>query len=201
MKSKSEELYDKFYNSINYERSGLFEILNKEFKIKNVLYPGSSLHITPSFYFNYVIYIDNSDLSNKFFKSINAVRDIINRNKRYRTNCYFKFYFHDYMQKIDFINEKFDLIISLYSNNVIKYFKEYLKKDGIFLYSDFNKEINKIKKSNAVKIYKIIKKYSKTYKLEDYNNTKVKSNKNIIIKNNSIEYKDTEIYYLLKLNT
>ena len=76
-----------------------------------------------------------------------------------------------------------------------------MKKDGIFLYSDFNKEINKIKKSNAVKIYKIIKKYSKTYKLEDYNNTKVKSNKNIIIKNNSIEYKDTEIYYLLKLNT
>jgi hypothetical protein len=41
----------KYYASIHFERTALFECLNAYFDAETLLYIGSSIHITPSFIF------------------------------------------------------------------------------------------------------------------------------------------------------
>ena len=65
--------YKKYYENIQFERIGLFNCIKNNFKIDNVIYLGSSIHITPSFIFPNVTYVDTSELSSLFFQDIKSV--------------------------------------------------------------------------------------------------------------------------------
>ena len=60
--------YDRFYSALNFDRSGLFELIKDEYGCGTVLYPGCSIHITPSFYFQHTVYVDISETAKKFFE-------------------------------------------------------------------------------------------------------------------------------------
>jgi hypothetical protein len=51
-------LYKKYHIEKNDERFGMFLLLAKKFNIESALYPGCFVHITPSFVFPKVVYID-----------------------------------------------------------------------------------------------------------------------------------------------
>lgn len=87
------EVYSKTYCDMNFERRGLFELLCQKFPSEKVIYPGCSIHITPSFYFQHVLYIDRSQAATDFFSdevvrlmksgTMELVGRIVSRNSAY----------------------------------------------------------------------------------------------------------------------
>jgi hypothetical protein len=47
--------YQKVYVDLGFERGGLFELVQKEYHPREVLYLGCSIHITPAFSFPHTI--------------------------------------------------------------------------------------------------------------------------------------------------
>ena len=114
------------------ERLELFELLNNKFTINNALYPGSALHITPSFFFPLTVYVDTYSKAKIFFKKQN-LQAFIKKKKRYEEDPILRFYPIDYAKKIDEKYDFFDLLISQYAGFISKHFKRYLKIGGILL--------------------------------------------------------------------
>ncbi|MBD3375223.1 hypothetical protein GF406_09320, partial [candidate division KSB1 bacterium] len=86
MKSRQiKHYYCKYFESIGFERLGLFECLQREFGERRVLYLGSFIHITPSFVFRNVTYLDRSELARDFFSDLTTVTDFIEQKKTYRS--------------------------------------------------------------------------------------------------------------------
>jgi hypothetical protein len=127
--------YEEYMKKVG-DRNGLFNILSINFPIKRVLYPGSYVDITPSFYFPYTVYIDTDKKANKFFKKGEMIKEFIEKNKVYSQDSFFRYFPNDYRLKIDEAENSFDLLISLYAGFVSKYFKNYLKNGGLILAND-----------------------------------------------------------------
>lgn len=76
-----QELYRESYVDNNFEREELFESLKTRFNINNALYPGSFVHVTPSFFIPEVVYVDNNRQTKKFFEQKDAIADLISRKR------------------------------------------------------------------------------------------------------------------------
>ena len=101
------------YESIEFERIGLFECLKSEFGERNILYLGSSVHVTPSFVFSNVTYVDNSENTRDFFKDETAVRQFVKRKKVYRHEPKIKYVNADY--NTGELSKQHDLILALFA--------------------------------------------------------------------------------------
>lgn len=132
------ELYKKFYTNIHFDRSLLFRTISTTFPCRTILYPGSSIHVTPSFYFPHVVYIDKSPLARDFFSRDSEVKELINANKCYKRSSYFKFINADFTGRLDVEERSFDLLISLYSGKISSPCKQLLRRGGYLLTNNFN---------------------------------------------------------------
>ena len=132
MKKSIPLLYHQYHIDKNYERLGLFELLAKNFTIKRALYPGSFVHITPSFVFPLVVYVDNFPKTNNFF-SDPKVSDYIDQRKLYKNKPVIRFHQKDYRLDIEESVESFDLLISQYAGFVSQFCIQYLKLNGLLL--------------------------------------------------------------------
>ncbi len=126
------DLYLRYFVERQFERLDLFQLIADEFKVKRALYPGSFVHVTPSFVFPSMVYVDNDKQANKFFKSPEIHR-LIEKRKVYPQDASFMFHFTDYMDGFDEKEKSFDLLISQYAGFVGQYCKPYLKKGGLLL--------------------------------------------------------------------
>jgi hypothetical protein len=111
---------------------GLFQIIAANYDIHRVLYAGSFVHITPSFVFPDVVYVDNDKQANAFF-STPEIMDYIMQRKTYPQTPYIQFHFMDYRDVFDEELASFDLLISQYAGFVGQHCKSYLKKGGLLL--------------------------------------------------------------------
>jgi hypothetical protein len=127
--------YEEYIKKIG-NRSELFNQLSINFPIKKVLYPGSYVDITPSFYFPYTVYVDTDKKANKFFRQGEMIKEYIENNKEYDEASFFRYFPTDYRKKIDEKENSFDLLISLYAGFISKYCKNYLKNGGFLLAND-----------------------------------------------------------------
>ena len=75
-------LYKKYHTDNENERLGLFLILSEKFHIKSALYAGSFVHITPSFVFPKVVYVDNNKQAKVFFNDP-TIYEFISKKKHY----------------------------------------------------------------------------------------------------------------------
>ncbi len=132
MAKSSLDLYRRYFVERQFERLDLFQLIADEFKVKHVLYPGSFVHVTPSFVFPCVVYVDNDRQANKFFKSPEIHR-LIEKRKVYPQDASFVFHFADYRDGFDEKLKSFDLLISQYAGFVGQYCKPFLKKGGLLL--------------------------------------------------------------------
>ncbi len=62
------EPYKQYHLDRDNELIGLFTALAEKFEIQSVLYLGSFVHITPSFIFPKVVYVDSYKKTESFFK-------------------------------------------------------------------------------------------------------------------------------------
>ena len=126
------KIYQKYYIDRDYEQVDLFRILNSTYEISKVIYPGSYVHISPSFIFPDVVYIDSDKTARKFFQSDQLI-DYINARSEYTQAPKISFHGVDYKDRIETYHGQFDLLISQYAGFISEICKDYLKIGGYLL--------------------------------------------------------------------
>lgn len=200
--------YQKLYCEMGFERAKLFEAISKKYKCTHVLYPGSSVHITPSFYFQHVAYVDKSEISNLFFEEIGEVVKYVNENKKYRQTPYIAFLNEDFTKKLSIRTANYDLLIAIYADNVIDSCKRYIISDGLILTNDYYGEGQKILHDPSITLEAMIKRKGKSYEIMECHvdtldrikekNKKTDNKKSIVRTNSGFEYRDNEYYLLFR---
>ena len=125
-------LYQEFYIDRDYELVAMFRLLNERFKIQKVLYPGSYVHIAPSFIFPDVTYVDSFKKAQPFFANP-IVAEYIKKRKEYPQEARFSFLPIDYRKELGLEKESFDLLVSLYAGLITPVCKQYVKPGGYLL--------------------------------------------------------------------
>ena len=126
------QTYKKYYIDRDYEQIDLFRVIKRTYEIKRAIYPGSYVHISPSFIFPDVVYIDSDKNAIKFFNS-NKLIELINERKEYNDAPKISFNGIDYKSPIEELYRQFDLLISQYAGFISDTCKEYLKIGGFLL--------------------------------------------------------------------
>jgi hypothetical protein len=126
------EAYNKYYIDRDYEQVDLFRLLKNQYDISKVVYPGSYIHISPSFIFPYVVYIDTDKNAKRFFNN-GSFAEIVKDRKEYPGDSTIIFHGMDYREIIDEYQSKFDLLISQYAGFICDACKPYLRIGGYLL--------------------------------------------------------------------
>ena len=131
-KGKALSFSKKYHIDRTDERLGQFLLLANRFNIKSALYPGSFVHITPSFVFPKVVYVDSNRQARDFFKDP-SVHEFISNKKLYSEDSIISFHHKDYRKNIGEPPESFDLLISQYAGFIADVCKPYLREGGYLL--------------------------------------------------------------------
>lgn len=129
---KTPALYEEYYVRRDFERTCVFRELAARWHIERVLYPGSFVHITPSFVFPVVVYVDPDRKAAKFFRDA-GVYDFISEKKLLTGQQQTVFHQADYNGDFGEPEEWFDLLVSQYAGFVSQACKRYLKKGGLLV--------------------------------------------------------------------
>lgn len=129
---KPAELYAKHYSG-EWSRMELFKLIGKAFQPDRVLYPGCYVHVTPSFVFPWVRYVDLDRRAKRFFAQEQEVIDLVSSNRVYDPPPKFRFHHCDYNQPLPEAEGSFQLLVSLYAGVISKPCKHYLAVGGILL--------------------------------------------------------------------
>lgn len=125
-----EKLYEKYYAG-DKARRGVFDALAAWRSWERVLYPGGFIHVTASFVFPSVTYVDTDRNAKRFFSAMDDVVAFVGRNTEYAEHPELKFHGVSYESDLDEPDGSFDLLISLYAGFISKPCKRYLKIDGV----------------------------------------------------------------------
>lgn len=117
------------------ERIDLFRKLKQRFDVKNALYPGCFVQISPSFVIPRVVYVD-SDRRIPVFLRDEHVTAYIESRKEYSEPAEVVFHHQSYEEDIDELPESFDLLISQYAGFVSAACGKYLKIGGVLVAND-----------------------------------------------------------------
>lgn len=126
------QTYKKYYIDRDYEQLDLFRLIKSTYGITRVIYPGSYVHISPSFIFPDVVYIDSDKNAINFFRSDKLIEYVCTR-KEYTEDPEISFHGIDYKSPIDNLFRQFDLLISQYAGFISDTCKECLKIGGYLL--------------------------------------------------------------------
>jgi hypothetical protein len=126
----STELYQEY--EVKMQREGLFKLISENFSVSKAIYPGSYIHISPSFYFQKVVYIDSDRKAKKFFAD-NTFKNLISQMKKYKEESEVIFYGQSYTKSIPEPEYSFDLLISQYAGFVSQSCGKFVRKNGYIL--------------------------------------------------------------------
>jgi SAM-dependent methyltransferase len=130
-------IYQEYVVAHDLERSALLEALRARCTGEaTVLYPGAFVHVTPSFFFQHVVYVDRSDFSRDFFARAQAVLDVVNQHKQYRQRPFIRFVRQDFTADLPVPEGSFDLLLALYAGGVSQACARYVKSGGLLLTND-----------------------------------------------------------------
>ena len=205
-KARITDSYNRFYSALNFERAGLFELIKDEYGCSTVLYPGCSIHITPSFYFQHVVYVDINETAKEFFQEKENVLSLVNSNKKYKQSAYIQFIHSDYTKKLPVRENNYDLLLSIYAGDITKSCKQYVKHGGIIVSNNHQNDAQQALKDPSIKLEAVIRRKGKKYHIEngtdekmlkalEGHNMSLKSMKN---SNSGMEYVDNEYYFVFR---
>jgi len=136
--------YFEIYREIGLERVDLFNAIKNRYNPESVLYPGSSVHITLSFIFQNVTYVDPSPLSSDFFKSMEEIKDLIAREARYKQKPYFRYFNRRLEECNEIAGETFDLVFTSFSGKMIEAGWKFLNYRGVYISNNHFNELSTI---------------------------------------------------------
>ena len=128
-------LYKQFFIDKQEERLGLFAALQEQYAPRKALYPGSFVHITPSFTIPEVVYVDSDRRCPKFFASEDCGA-YLHARRCYTQEVEYRFHHQDFTAAIPEEQGSFDLLISLYAGFVSEHCATYLRSGGLLIAND-----------------------------------------------------------------
>lgn len=137
--------YNLLYKAMDFERLGLFRLVVETYRCREVLYPGSSVHVTPSFVFPHVVYVDKSAEAKRFFAAHEKVLDFVTRNREYKRKPFIQFLYQDYSESLPLRAESFDLLLSLFAGNITEFCATYLRMGGLLLTNRHEEAVSNFK--------------------------------------------------------
>lgn len=181
-------------------------MIKDEYGCSTVLYPGCSIHITPSFYFQHVVYVDISETAKEFFQENKNILSIVNSNKKYKQSAYIHFIHSDYTKKLPVRENNYDLLLSIYAGGITESCKKYIKHGGIIVSNNHQNDAQQALKDSSVRLEALILRKGKKYYIENVSGEKMlkallghsmplKSMKN---SSSGMEYVDTEYYFVFR---
>ncbi|MBN1667320.1 MAG: hypothetical protein JW862_09525 [Anaerolineales bacterium] len=126
------QAYKHYYIDRDYEQVDLFRLVNNSYDIGKVIYPGSYIHIAPSFIYSDVVYIDSDTKAKKYFHS-NELNFLVNERKEYIEDPKITFLGVSYETPLKEFHASFDLMISQYAGFISYTCKDYLRIGGYLL--------------------------------------------------------------------
>lgn len=130
MQSNAVNKYKKTFH--NGDWNEIFRLLVENYEIKSAIYPGSYIHIAPSFHIHLTFYIDTYKKTKDYFND-RDIYDYFYKNRTYKEQPIIRFHHANYTSNFGEKLRNFDLLISLYAGFVSQSCKEYLKVGGILL--------------------------------------------------------------------
>lgn len=194
--------YKSQYADIHFERAGLFKAIREKYHSRDVLYPGCSVHVTPSLYFPYVVYVDQSEAAAQFFADEKSLLGFIDRNKHFKSPAYIRFIQQDYSQSLPVMEAKFDLLLSLFAGGITKACAKYLKPGGLLLTNNHQGDtVNAVNDPN-LRLKAVVRFQKGSYSILEKGLNEIeipvqKLNNNYLRQaNNGVEYIENELYYV-----
>ncbi len=151
------DLYRKQYVDLQFERAGLFHAIRQKYGATDVLYPGSSIHITPSFFFPHVVYVDPSPLAEAFFADREGIMAYIDGNKSYRRSAHVRFLPQDCRTALPLLEGSFDLLISLFAGGISASCGKYVKPGGLLLADNHHGEAQQAASAGPFELISVIR--------------------------------------------
>lgn len=131
--SPAAQAFRQYYTEMQMERGGLFATMAREYGCSTLLYPGSSFHITPSFHFRHVVYVDRSAEAQAFFAASAEVLRIVNERKQYPQAPFVRFLARDFTEELPLQEGSYDLLLALYAGGIARACQRYLGAGGLLL--------------------------------------------------------------------
>ncbi|MCU0643877.1 MAG: hypothetical protein MUC94_06415 [bacterium] len=167
-KNSSLQLYEKFFVDRDFERLDLFQLLAEKYGIESALYPGSYVHITPSFVFPVTVYIDSDKKAKKFFNDP-AIYEFIANRKIYSQNADVTFYAMDYKNDLGMKEQSFELLISQYAGFVSQHCKRYLKLGALLLVNNSHGDASMASIDNDYEFIAVVNKSKGEHRMTEKN--------------------------------
>jgi len=196
--------YKSLYSDLNFERTELFQFIRETYACREVLYPGCSIHITPSLYFPHVVYVDQSQAAAQFFAEEKAVHEFVNRNKSYKQSAYIRFIHQDYSTPLPLMDGSFDLLLALFAGGVSTSCVRYLKTGGILITNNHQGDAVDATRDDRLERKATIRFNKGSYQLEEetldekkYTNRKL-SSRYLKQTSHGMVYVENEIYHVFR---
>lgn len=198
--------YNRFYSALNFDRAGLFELIKDEYGCNTVLYPGCSIHITPSFYFQHVVYVDISETAKEFFQDNQNILSIVDSNKKYKQSAYIQFIHNDYTKELPVRENNYDLMLSIYAGGITKSCKKYIKPGGIIVSNNHHNDAQEAMEDSSLILKALIRRKGRKYQIEEKTEEMLLRTlkahtmplKNMRSSSYGMEYVDNECYFVLR---
>jgi len=126
------KLYETYFIAKMDERRELFLKIAQTYHPKRGLYPGSFVHITPSFYIEDMTYIDSDKRVEKFF-SDPILLPFVKQHTTYNTEPVITGFQDDYSAIQPHLQASFDIMFSFYAGFISQICKVYLKPKAILV--------------------------------------------------------------------
>lgn len=196
--------YKSLYSDLKFEREGLFQLVREIYPCREVLYPGCSIHIEPSFYFPHVVYVDQSEMAAQFFRDEKSILAFVSRNKLYPQSVYMRFIQQDYSTPLPLQDGSFGLLLALFAGGISKSCARYLKTGGILLTNNHQADALDAVHEKGLKLEAAIQFSKGKYRIveADPDESKVHAPKMndpyLKMTSRGMEYVDLETYYVFR---
>jgi hypothetical protein len=196
-------LYETQYIELDFERAGLFKAIREHYRCKDVLYPGCSVHVTPSLYFPHVVYVDKSEAAAQFFGNETSILEFVKRARHYKQSAYVRFIHQDYSQPLPLRKGSFDLLLALFAAGIAKSCTQYLKPGGLLFTNNHQGDAVDAVNNRSLRLVGTVRFQNGIYKLSKAMNEITlpaqRRNNNFLKQvNESVQYVENEVYYIFE---
>jgi len=158
------QAYQRYYMERDYEQVDLFRLLKSTYGISRVIYPGSYIHVSPSFIFPDVVYLDSDRNTRRFFQS-NELLPLIHERKEYPEDPRVTFLGVNYEDLPEEFHVRADLLISQYAGFVSYFCKRSLRVGGYLLVNNSHGDAGLASIDQDYELVAVVTKTSGKYRL------------------------------------
>ncbi|QEN04747.1 hypothetical protein EW093_08520 [Thiospirochaeta perfilievii] len=160
------KLYKKYFIDKDDERKKLFKMIYDIYKPQKGIYPGSFVHITPSFYIKEMTYIDSDKRIAKFFDNENVLNYIC-ENKNYSDEPNIKAFQGDFSSLLAIDENSFDIMFSFYAGFISQSCKKYLRSSGVLVCNNSHGDASLAFTDEDYKLIAVIKRNGSKFRIVD----------------------------------